>query len=106
MIKTIYLKKTPFLNIQNHLKTIEVRQDKNFIKTLKENEKVYIQNKDTRILITIKKIVRFNNLLELLNNTSLNLINPNLKTIQDSLIYFQTYYNNFKTPFTAIYFIV
>lgn len=105
MIQTIYLKETPFLNIYNNLKTIEIRQYKGFIKTLQQNTQVYFNFNDNKILVTITEIIKYNNLLELLNNTQLELINPNLKTIEDTRTYFKTYYNSFNLPFVSIRFI-
>lgn len=101
----LYIKNQPFLYIKDNIKTIEVRQYKGFIKTLKENQNINLVNKNQTILKTILKIKQYNNLKQLLENTKLNNINPNLLTISQSLTYYQQYYSldKLNSSFVAIY---
>jgi len=101
----LYIKNQPFLYIKDNIKTIEVRQYKGFIKTLKENQNINLVNKNQTIQKTILKIKQYNNLRQLLENTKLNNINPNLLTISQSLTYYQQYYSldKLNTSFVAIY---
>tara|TARA_Y100000389_G_C17258290_1_gene411674 strand:+ start:329 stop:649 length:321 start_codon:yes stop_codon:yes gene_type:complete len=101
----LYIKNQPFLYIKDNIKTIEVRQYKGFIKTLKENQNINLVNKNQTIQKTILKIKQYNNLRQLLENTKLNNINPNLLTISQSLTYYQQYYSldKLNSSFVAIY---
>ena len=101
----LYIKKQPFLYIKDNIKTIEVRQYKGFIKTLKENQNINLVNKNQTIQKTILKIKQYNNLKQLLENTKLNKINPNLVSFQNPITYFQKYYklDKLDKPFVAIY---
>ncbi len=101
----LYIKNQPFLYIKDNIKTIEIRQYKGFIKTLKENQNINLVNKNQTIQKTILKIIQYNNLRQLLENTKLNNINPNLLTISQSLTYYQQYYSldKLNSSFVAIY---
>lgn len=100
----LFVHKEPFNNIINNTKTIEIRRNKGFIITLKPNTKIYFKYKNKIHLVKIEKIEYFESLYNLLNNTTISLINPNLENIEHALTYFNTYYKNFNTEFSAIYF--
>ena len=104
-IPTLYIKQEPFNNIYNKLKTIEVRQYQGFIKTLKINQKINLVNQNQKIEIEIKNIKKYSTLKELLDNSDINKINPNLVSFQNPINYFQKYYklDKLDKPFIAIY---
>ena len=101
--KIIFIKKTPLNLIKNNLKKIEIRQFKGFNTTLKENDQIQFKSSTQTYQTQIKKILLFENLKILLENTQLNLINPNFHNIQDAIKHYKQYYNNLNNTFLAIY---
>ena len=95
-MKTIWIKESPFKNILSGKKIIEGRINKGFFKNLKVNDILQLSCRSKNCKIKIINIIKCNNFNDLLSNYCLNDILPDVQSIEEGLILYNSIYSKEK----------
>ena len=100
----LYIKNfNTFEQIKSGKKTIEVRRISNFSQKLSNKTFIKFVHHQDYCIKYITKIVKYDTLIDLLNNIPLNYINNNLKSMEDAMIQYKNYYKNINSKFCSIH---
>ena len=100
----LYIKNiNTFDQIKTGKKTIEVRKLTNFADKLSNKTFIMFAHQQEYCIKYITKIVKYDTLIDLLNNTPLIYTNSKLKSIEDVMIHYKKYYKNINKEFCSIH---
>lgn len=92
-----------FDQIKTNTKTIEVRKLTNFLHKLSTKTLIMFAHQQYSCIKYITKIVKYDTLIDLLNNTPLIYTNSKLKSVEDAMIHYKKYYKNINKEFCSIH---
>ena len=92
-----------FEQIKYGKKTIEIRKLTDFLYKLSNKTFIMFAHQQNYCIKYIIKILKYDTLIDLLNNTQLIYINNKLKSIEDAIIHYKKYYKNINREFCSIH---